>query len=84
MDYPNGEEIGNGTAQWGTHRMISYAEGGASLADNTFYQAVVTEEMQTKLDEIADKIASGEIKVSTAYGASTEEIEAIKALAAPY
>ena len=84
MVYPIVEAIGDGTAQWGTHMMISYAEGGASLADNEYYQAIVTEEMQTKLDEIADKIASGEIKVSTAYGASTEEIEEIKALAAAY
>ncbi len=84
MVYPIVEEIGNGTAQWGTHMKISMAEGGASLADNEYYQAIVTDDMKATLDEISAGIASGEITVSTAYGASTEEIEEIEALAAPY
>ena len=84
MVYPIVEQIGNGTAQWGTHMMISMAEGGASLADNEWYQAIVTEDMKNTLAEIESGIASGEIEVSTAYGASTEEIEEIEALAAPY
>lgn len=81
MVYPIVEQVGDGTAQWGTHMKISYAEGGVSLADNEYYQAMVPDEIKTQLAEIAEKMMAGEIEVSTAYGASTEEIDAIKALA---
>ena len=74
-------EVGAGTAEWGTHNKISYADGGVTLADNEYYQAIVPEEIRTQLTEIAEKMTAGEIEVSTAYGASTEEIDALKALA---
>lgn len=83
MVYPIVEEVGDGTAVWGQHNKISYADGGVRLADNEYYQTLVPEEIRTKLNEIADKMSAGEIEVSTAYGASTEEIDALKALAAP-
>ena len=75
-------EVGAGTAEWGTHSKIPYADGGVTLADNEFYQALVPEEVRAQLTEIADKMIAGEIEVSTAYGASTEDIDALKALAA--
>lgn len=84
MVYPIVEQVGNGTAEWGTHMKISYAEGGVSLADNEYYQAMVPDEIKTQLNEIAEKMMAGEIEVSTAYGASTEEIDAIKAQAASH
>lgn len=75
-------EVGAGTAEWGTHSKIPYADGGVTLADNEFYQALVPEEIRAQLTEIAEKMIAGEIEVSTAYGASTEAIDALKALAA--
>ncbi|MBE5970934.1 MAG: BMP family ABC transporter substrate-binding protein [Lachnoclostridium sp.] len=82
MVSPIVEEVGAGTAEWGTHSKIPYADGGVTLADNEFYQALVPEEIRTQLTEIAEKMIAGEIEVSTAYGASTEDIDALKALAA--
>ena len=38
----------------------------------------------TEYQKIADEMAAGKITVSTAFGASTEEIDAVKALAAPF
>lgn len=84
MVYPIVEMVGDGTAQWGTHMKISYADGGVSLADNEYYQAMVPDEVKTQLEEIKEKMIAGEIEVSTAYGASTEEIDAIKAQAASH
>jgi len=84
MVYPIVESFGNGTAEWGTHMKISYADGGVSLADNKYYEASVPAEIRTKLAEIAEKMKAGDIQVSTAYGASTEDIDAIKDLAASH
>ena len=81
MVNPIVEQIGNGTAKWGAHMKISYAEGGVSLADNQYFQAIATKEMQDKLVELKNEISSGKIVVNTAYGASTEEVDKIKALA---
>lgn len=75
-------EVGEGTAEWGQHNKIPYADGGVTLADNEYYQSLVPEEIRAQLTEIAEKMIAGEIEVSTAYGASTEEIDALKALAA--
>lgn len=83
MVYPIVESVGDGTAVWGQHNKIPYADGGVTLADNEYYQALVPEEIRTKLNEIAEEMIAGKIEVSTAYGASTEEIDALKALAAP-
>ncbi len=81
MVFPIVTEIGEGNAQWGTHIKVPYADGGVSLADNEFYQALVPESIRNQLAEVANKMMAGEIQVSTAYGASTEEVDAIKALA---
>ena len=81
MVFPIVTEIGEGTAKWGTHIKVPYADGGVSLADNEFYQALVPEAIRNQLVDVANKMTAGEIQVSTAYGASTEEVDAIKALA---
>ena len=82
MVYPIVEKIGNGTAEFGTHTKISYADGGVKLADNEYYQAIVPDTVKTEFQKIVDKMVAGEIKVDTAYGASTEDINKIKAEAA--
>ena len=48
------------------------------LADNEYYQAIVPEELRKEVVEITNKIISGEIKVATAIGLSTEEVNKIK------
>jgi len=75
-------QVGDGTAAWGTHMKIPYADGGVALAFNEYYMAAVPSEIQAQLAEVIDAVIAGEIEISTAYGASTEEIDAVKALAA--
>lgn len=84
MVYPILEQVGSGTANWGTHSYVPYADGGVIVADNEFFRAIVPESVMTEYQKIADDMAAGKITVSTAFGASTEEIDAVKALAAPF
>lgn len=81
MVYPILESISNGTAQWGTHSYISYAQGGVIMADNGYTKAIVTDEIRAEYNKAIDALKNGQVTVHTAYGASTEEIEAVKALA---
>jgi len=57
-----------GTLKYGEAEILDIDKGGVGLADNENYQKVATAEMRAKIDEIAKKITSGEIKVGTAFG----------------
>ena len=52
--------------------------GGTGLAVNDNYTENTPKEVQDKITELSEKIASGEIKVSTAYGMETDEITALR------
>lgn len=75
------EKIGDGTIEWGHHTYISYRDGGVYLIENEYTTNIVTEEVMQKYKDAASKIANGEIVVPTAFNATTEEIDAIKAKA---
>lgn len=72
------EEFVNKEMVWGVHESHGLAQQGMSLADNKIYQEIVPEEIRKQLEEIEEKVVSGEIEVSTAIGMSTEEVEEIK------
>lgn len=81
MVFPMVKEIGAGTAEFGKHKSISYADGGVKLADNEYFNSAVPEAVQTEFKGIVDKMMAGEIEVDTAYGATTEMIDSVKARA---
>jgi len=83
MVLPMLKAIGDGTIEWGTHRYISHAEGGVYLVNNDYTKAIVTDEVLTEYEKIVEEVNNGKIKISTAFGASTEEIEKVKSLAKP-
>lgn len=76
--------IKDGTAQWGTHTMYNYAQGGCMLIENDYYNKIVPESVKAAYAEITEKLANGEIEVGTAIGATTEEIDAYKEQAKPF
>lgn len=82
MVYPVLEEIGSGTAQFGTHSSISYADGGVSLAQNEYFDKAVPDDVKTAFQAVVDDMTAGKIEVDTAYGATTEKIAEIESKAA--
>ena len=72
------KEFVNGTIQFGHHEAAGLAEKGMSLAKNKYYLDAVPENIQKLVDEAEAKVVSGEVKVPTALGLSTEEIQAWK------
>lgn len=67
-----------GTVPWGTTEALGMEQECVGLAKNSVYETLVTEEVRAMVDEAEQKIASGEIKVSTAYGMETEEITQLR------
>ena len=68
-----------GDFEWGVHNAINLADGGIGLAENSYYEAAVPADIRAQIDELAGKIESGEIKVSTAIGMEADVYEALKA-----
>lgn len=67
-----------GTLPFGTYDKLGLADGVVGAADNENFRSIFTEEQAAQLKEIEGKVASGEISVFTAIGATSEAIQAIK------
>ena len=74
-------QIGDGTAEWGKHTYIGYDQGGVTVPQNEWFKNQVPASVMDKYTEFVDAMNASEVTVSTAYGASTEVIDAMKALA---
>lgn len=63
-----------GTLPFGKEESLGLAENAVGLSDNEYYQKIVPDDVKEKINEAAEKISSGEIKVTSAYGLTTEEV----------
>lgn len=63
---------------WGKSKALGMQEGCVDIAKTEVYEKLVTDEVKAMVEEAEKKIASGEIKVSTAYGMETDEITALR------
>lgn len=64
----------DGSLKVGTPVNMDVAYGAIGLADNDNYQKLVSEDTRKKVDEVTQKIASGEIKPKSAFDMDTEEL----------
>lgn len=67
-----------GKLEFGKAEALGIAEGGVGVADNKYYRELVPEEFRKKIKELEELIKAGKIKVWTAYGMSTEELNKIR------
>lgn len=67
-----------GKLEFGKEEALGIKEGAVGLADNKYYQKLVSDEMKAKLKELRAKIESGEIVVESAIGMSNERLDEIR------
>lgn len=72
-----------GKLKYGQAEALGIAEGGVGVADNKYYRELVPEQIRAKIKEIEQKILKGEIKVSTVFGMSQEELNKLRASVKP-
>lgn len=72
-----------GELAFGTAESLGIAEGGVGLAKNDVYKNALTEDERAAIDEIQEKVVSGEITVRTAIGMTTEELDQLRNSVAP-
>ncbi len=65
-----------GTFPGGTSTVLGLADGAVYLVKNDMYKSLLTEEQLATMDELEAKIISGEIKVSSAFDMTADEIQA--------
>lgn len=68
----------HGELAYGTHNAINMANDGVGLAMNSYYEKAVPADVREKIEELREKIISGEIVVSTAIGMDADVYEALK------
>lgn len=67
-----------GELQYGSAETLGLSENGVGLADNKYYQQIVSEEIRAEIEGLKEKVAKGEIKVDSAYGMTTDQISEIR------
>lgn len=67
-----------GTYNMGENHSLGIKQGAVGLAVNDNYLKLVPEDIRARLDEIADEIANGTIKVGTAFGMETSDVAALR------
>jgi len=72
-----------GELKLGASESLGIAEGGVGLAKNDVYNKTFTDDEKKTIDDIEAKVVNGEIKVSTAIGMTTEELDGLKNSVAP-
>lgn len=77
------EKIMDGSITWGAAENLGLNEDAVGLSDNEFYQALVPDTVKASIKEATDKIISGEIQVTSAFGLTTDEVTEILNSVAP-
>ena len=68
---------------WGSNETLGFEANSVGIAKNQWYETLVSAELRAELETIEADIRSGAIKVSSAMGMSTEDLDAIKASVQP-
>jgi len=77
------KKILDGTLPWGSAENLGLVEDAVGLSNNEFYQKLVPDDVKAKIVEVTEKIVSGEIKVTSAFGLTTDEVTEIIESVAP-
>lgn len=67
-----------GDYKMGENYTLGIKDGAVGLAQNANYTALVPEDIRKELDEIANKISDGSIKVGTAFGMETADVAKLR------
>ncbi len=81
MDLVN--QYAEGTLTFGGKSLaLGLKDGGVGLAENKYYDALMSDEQKKSVKELEEKIISGEVKLSDVQSMSTDDIAAIRSKAA--
>jgi basic membrane protein A len=72
-----------GSIPWGTDEMMGLKENGVTIAENEFYEKLLSAESRGYVDAEWEKVISGEVTPIDTVGMSTDRVEEIRQAAKP-
>ncbi|NLL73916.1 MAG: BMP family ABC transporter substrate-binding protein [Clostridiales bacterium] len=73
----------NGTLQYGQTQSMGIKENAIDIAENEFYEAMATDDMKARIDEIREQIKSGELNVPSIFNMADGEFSELVSSVAP-
>lgn len=67
-----------GEVTYGVRELYGIDKGAVGIAQNEYYEKLMTKENRDKVDEIIEKVKKGEVEMSDTSGMTTEELEKIR------
>ena len=63
---------------YGTREVFGIAEGAVDIAENEFYEKLLSEEDRAKVEELKQQVIAGEVEMTPTAGITTEKINEIR------
>jgi basic membrane protein A len=67
-----------GTLPYGTYNVLGLKEGAVGLAKNSYYESILSDSIKARIAEIEQLCTEGKIEVPSAFGMSSEEVNAMR------
>jgi basic membrane protein A len=67
-----------GKLPYGTYNVLGLKEGAVGLAKNSYYESILSEAIKAKISEVEQQCMNGEIKVPSAFGMTSEAVNAMR------
>lgn len=72
-----------GEVPYGTREVFGLAEGAVGIAENEFYEKLLSADDRAAVEELKNKVMAGEVEMTPTIGITTEKINEIREAARP-
>ena len=72
-----------GEIPYGTREVFGLADGAVGIAENEFYEQLLSEEDRAQIEELKQKVMNGEVEMTPTEGITTEKINEIREAVRP-
>ncbi|HJC47517.1 MAG TPA: BMP family ABC transporter substrate-binding protein [Candidatus Lachnoclostridium pullistercoris] len=72
-----------GEIPYGTREVFGLADGAVGIAENEFYEQLLSEEDRAQIEELKQKVIDGEVEMTPTEGITTEKINEIREAVRP-
>jgi basic membrane protein A len=73
----------DGTIPWGTDELMGLKENGVTIAQNEYYEKLLSQESRDYVKAEWDKVVSGEVTPINTVNMPTDQVEQIRQAAKP-
>ena len=72
-----------GEIPYGTREVFGLADGAVGIAENEFYEQLLSEEARAQIEELKQQVIAGEVEMTPTEGLTTEKINEIREAVRP-